>query len=572
MPTLPPVLSGARPSASEIATLGRPGPTRATRADAVSAPDTHFADLMERELTSSRNGSPAPPDASDAPDAPDAAAATDRALVMPERATTPGTTTPGTAAPTHRRSVAPVRAEPVPGTSGDRQEDAAGAPAGPPVAGAGAGATSPLAAGLQAVTAAAAQVTPVATAPVTAGQAQASPTTTRDQAPGGVPTLTGVGPGRQAASPAAVVPAATTAGDTTSATPPSATPATVTAAPAATPRGAVVGTGRATATDAVATAATKGSDRRQPAVPGSAAPAARVTTGRPAATTTGPAPDGGALVAALAATVSGLVPTLPGGTASATAPSLQRLGLTPAPAAAAVVTERTSTDRAERTPRLDPASPAVTRIDPAVPTVGLSTPAAVPTGPTGPTVAPSAAPRGPDLSSAHHVVATQVLPEVARLVGSGEGVHRLVLQLNPRALGEVRVVLTLRQGDVHVRFAAGDQARAALLSSSSDLHRLLEQAGAQSARVDVRDPSGNPTGSSSSWSSPTAQNSTASDGAGGFTPGGQATTDHHHPGTGGGPIAMDGIDSRDRTVRGASRHLGGHPIDRARTSGVDLTM
>ena len=55
-----------------------------------------------------------------------------------------------------------------------------------------------------------------------------------------------------------------------------------------------------------------------------------------------------------------------------------------------------------------------------------------------------------------------MIPEIATLTSRGEGVHRVTLQLNPRALGDVRVVLTMRHGDVHVRLAAGPEARAAL--------------------------------------------------------------------------------------------------------------
>ena len=167
-------------------------------------------------------------------------------------------------------------------------------------------------------------------------------------------------------------------------------------------------------------------------------------------------------------------------------------------------------------------------------------------------------------------VATQVFPETARLVGSGDGVHRIVLQLNPKALGEVRVVLTVRAGDVQVRFAAGDEVRAALLATSSDLHRLLEQAGAQSARVEVRDASGAATGSSSSsTTSSTTSYGTPAD-TGGLSAQGQSRTqDHHHPGTGGGYIATDGVNP---TLRRADRPDAGRPFDRALTPGVDLTM
>jgi hypothetical protein len=49
------------------------------------------------------------------------------------------------------------------------------------------------------------------------------------------------------------------------------------------------------------------------------------------------------------------------------------------------------------------------------------------------------------------------------------------------------VVLTVRDGAVHVRLAAGQEARAALLDGSPELHRLLERAGATETRVVVRE-------------------------------------------------------------------------------------
>ncbi len=78
---------------------------------------------------------------------------------------------------------------------------------------------------------------------------------------------------------------------------------------------------------------------------------------------------------------------------------------------------------------------------------------------------------------APRAVASQVIPEVTKLFSNGEGVHRVTLELNPKALGEVRVVLTVRHGDVHVRLAAGSEAREALAMSSADLNRALEHIG-----------------------------------------------------------------------------------------------
>ena len=80
-------------------------------------------------------------------------------------------------------------------------------------------------------------------------------------------------------------------------------------------------------------------------------------------------------------------------------------------------------------------------------------------------------------------VAAQVIPEITRLVSDGEGVHRVTLQLNPKALGEVRVVLTMRHGEVHVRIAGGEEARNALASSSADLSRALHRLGIEEHRL-----------------------------------------------------------------------------------------
>ena len=68
----------------------------------------------------------------------------------------------------------------------------------------------------------------------------------------------------------------------------------------------------------------------------------------------------------------------------------------------------------------------------------------------------------------------------------------MTLELNPVALGDVRVVLTVRQGEVHVRLAAGDAARAALAGSSGELTRALEQVGIRDARIVLSDLSSSP--------------------------------------------------------------------------------
>lgn len=80
----------------------------------------------------------------------------------------------------------------------------------------------------------------------------------------------------------------------------------------------------------------------------------------------------------------------------------------------------------------------------------------------------------------------QVFPEVARLSQAGPGTHRVTLRLDPGTLGEVRVTLTVRDGEVQVRLAAQHDAREVLALAAPDLRRLLEQPGIE-ARVSVAD-------------------------------------------------------------------------------------
>lgn len=116
---------------------------------------------------------------------------------------------------------------------------------------------------------------------------------------------------------------------------------------------------------------------------------------------------------------------------------------------------------------------------------------AVPVSPVAPTAAPAvstpaAAPPVANTAPLDRVSA-QVFPEVTGLVSRGNGSHRITLTLNPEQLGEVRVVMTMRDGAVHVRMAAGHEARAALLEGSPELSRLLETAGATETRIVVRE-------------------------------------------------------------------------------------
>jgi flagellar hook-length control protein FliK len=86
-----------------------------------------------------------------------------------------------------------------------------------------------------------------------------------------------------------------------------------------------------------------------------------------------------------------------------------------------------------------------------------------------------------------YAVTSQVHGEVSRLVSRGDGTRRITIKLQPEALGDVRVVLTVRNGEVHVRMAGGELAQQALLQGAPELHRLLEAAGASSSQVVVGD-------------------------------------------------------------------------------------
>lgn len=84
----------------------------------------------------------------------------------------------------------------------------------------------------------------------------------------------------------------------------------------------------------------------------------------------------------------------------------------------------------------------------------------------------------------------QVGAVVERLASRGNGTHRISLTLQPEHLGEVRVTLVVRDGNVRVDLAAtGGEGRASdiLRNDLPELHRLLENSGTTDARLTVRD-------------------------------------------------------------------------------------
>jgi hypothetical protein len=162
-------------------------------------------------------------------------------------------------------------------------------------------------------------------------------------------------------------------------------------------------------------------------------------------------------------------------------------------------------------------------------------------------------------------VTRQVFPEVTSLVSRGNGTHRITLTLNPEALGEVRVVMTVRDGAVVVRLAAGQDAQQALADGSPELTRLLELAGASETRIVVRD-----LGAGSSTGSGTGAGSGPETGPDTGRPHDQhAGTRAHHPATDG---TNDGTTRTFRSTTGAHPSQSIEPVTDTRTAGVDVTM
>jgi flagellar hook-length control protein FliK len=106
---------------------------------------------------------------------------------------------------------------------------------------------------------------------------------------------------------------------------------------------------------------------------------------------------------------------------------------------------------------------------------------------TGATAASQSETQSPTTAAGSSPVADQVFPQVARLVSRGDGVHRLTLRLHPADLGEVKVVLTVKDNVVDVTMHADAAAREALRDGSPQLRSLLELAGAGAGQLVVRE-------------------------------------------------------------------------------------
>lgn len=130
-------------------------------------------------------------------------------------------------------------------------------------------------------------------------------------------------------------------------------------------------------------------------------------------------------------------------------------------------------------------TPAADRPVPSAPDAGGTATSLAPAAGTAPvtaSVAPGAA------ASDAPAVSRQVAAEVLRLAESGprhDTTRHVTLQLNPAALGEVRVTLSIRGGSVRVRLAAGSGVtREALADGVPELRRLLAEHTARPGRPD----------------------------------------------------------------------------------------
>lgn len=131
--------------------------------------------------------------------------------------------------------------------------------------------------------------------------------------------------------------------------------------------------------------------------------------------------------------------------------------------------------------RTEPAASAATT-DIAAPTTPSTAPLSAATAPA---QVSGAAPTGTPAPVAHQVFDRVV--EAIRVSDAGPGPTRVTVRLQPESLGEVRVVMSVRDGALQVSLAGGDQAHHSLLQGAPELSRLLQAAGAPDVQVVVRD-------------------------------------------------------------------------------------
>ena len=293
---------------------------------------------------------------------------------------------------------------------------------------------------------------------------------------------------------------------------------------------------------------------------------------------------GTAALAGLAATMAGVVPLIigstapaivvataleqPAGRASAEAP-VERTANTPDPATLAQGEQGgpSTPDAPAPTAEVAPETPSTSAAPPA-PATSAATAAPAAAAPQVTSLSPTVAtapttPATPATPVAANPVTAQVIPEVTRLVSHGNGTHRITMTLAPEALGEVRVTLTVRDGEVRVRLAAGDDAQRALVEGAPELRRILELTGATDTRVVVRD-LGQPATATHSQTTSFSADTGANRGDTAATGHGRGGPQDQHAGT------RDGH-GQGRLNDGAHppRH---EPVRNAISTGVDVTM
>ena len=204
-------------------------------------------------------------------------------------------------------------------------------------------------------------------------------------------------------------------------------------------------------------------------------------------------------------------------------------------------------------------------------------PAGGPTAPAGtpaqvaPVTAPAAAsaPSPTAAAGPAHIadqVTAQVFPEIGRLAvrasSSGEGIHRITLNLHPETLGDVRVTLAFRNGEMKVNIHAATEAGRMMAESLPELRRLLAQAGAGEALVAVRD-----TAAGGAVLSSTDQSGSRSDlersGYGAHA----QQREHGHDGR-----PRSGQHATDGSSSGSRQHLPRDLGRPTRSAGVDVTV
>jgi len=176
-------------------------------------------------------------------------------------------------------------------------------------------------------------------------------------------------------------------------------------------------------------------------------------------------------------------------------------------------------------------------------------------------------------------VSRQVIPELTRMSTLGEGVHRLTMTLRPEALGEIRVTMTVRDGSLHVRLAAGTEAQHALVPDLTELQQVLKLGSSSDVRVVLRDLSGVP-------ATPDQQSGQTGNQTGNQT-GSQQGPGHHagHGAPPGDPGTTAGSGHQNRREAGTPRDINAtdgvvdgtsgsrsQTVRRTRPTGVDLTM